>query len=138
METKKYSKTSNAVFSLFYHLIVVVKYRRKFFLNPELVSFLKDTIIEISSKNEVEIIEQECDSDHIHILFKSKPTLDITKYINTLKGVSSRKIREAHKDFLQDKLWGDHFWSPSYFLATSGNVSLEILKNYIETQNENI
>jgi putative transposase len=130
----KLDKTSNSVFSLFYHLIIVVKYRKKVFTNDELVSDLKTIISTISESFQVEIVEQECGDDHIHILFKSKPTLDMTKYINILKGNSSRKIREKHKDFLKDKLWGDSFWSPSYFLATSGNVTIDILKSYVENQ----
>ena len=128
------SKTGNAVFSLYYHLIIVVKYRQKVFVNDNIITDLKTIIEEISKKFDVDIIEQECGEDHIHILFASKPTLDMTKFINILKGHSSRKIRKIHKDFLSDKLWGDSFWSPSYFLSTTGNVTIDILKNYIETQ----
>lgn len=127
-------KTSNAVFSLCYHLVVVVKYRQKVFIKDDIISDLKIIIDKISTDYNVEIIEQECGVDHIHILFRSKPTLDITKYINILKGNSSRKIREKYKDFLKNKLWGDSFWSPSYFLTTTGNVTIDILKTYVENQ----
>jgi len=106
-------KTNNAVFSLQYHLITVVKYRQKVFINNEIVDDLKSITKEIANDFEVKIIEQECGEDHIHILFRCKPTLNITKFINILKGHSSRKIREKYKDFLKDKLWGDSFWSPS-------------------------
>jgi putative transposase len=129
-------KSGNSVFSLFYHLIIVVKYRKKVFVNENLVSDIKDIIQKISESMEVNIVEQECGEDHIHILFKAKPTLDVIKYINLLKGNSSRNIREKYKDFLKGKLWGDHFWSSSYFLATTGNVTIDILKNYIETQRQ--
>lgn len=127
-------KTNNAVFSLCYHFISVVKYRQKVFTSDELVSDLKSIICQIASDFEVEIIEQACGDDHLHILFRTKPTLDMTKFINILKGRSSRMIREKHKDFLKNKLWGDSFWSPSYFLATTGNVTLDILKKYVENQ----
>jgi len=127
-------RTNNAVFSLQYHLITTVKYRQEVFTNDKIISFIKTTISDISKNFDVKILEQECGIDHIHILFRSKPTLDITKFINILKGHSSRKIRDKFKDFLKDKLWGDSFWSPSYFLATSGNVTIDILKNYIEKQ----
>jgi len=130
----KLDKSNNNVFSLCYHLIIVVKYRKTVFENDQLISDLKSIISEISNNMQVEVIEQECGLDHIHILFRSKPTLDIVKYINFLKGNSSRQIREKYKSFLKDKLWGDHFWSPSYFLATSGNVTIDILKAYIENQ----
>lgn len=127
-------KTSNSVFSLCYHLIVVVKYRQKAFTNENLISDTKAIISGIADSMDVEIVEQECGDDHIHILFRAKPTLNITKFINVVKGNSSRKIREKYKDFLKDKLWGDHFWSPSYFLATTGNVTIDILKSYVEDQ----
>jgi len=127
-------KNGNCVYSLHYHLISVVKYRRKVFVNEEIVNDLKEIISNISKKFDVVIIEQECGVDHIHILFKSKPTLDMTKFINILKGHSSREIKSKYKDFLKDKIWGEHFWSPSYFLSTTGNVSIDILKEYIENQ----
>ena len=130
----KLDKTNNAVFSLCYHLITVVKYRQKVFIDKSIVSDVKTITEEISKTFDVQIIEQECGEDHIHILFRSKPTLNITKYINILKGHSSRKIREKYNDFLKDKLWGDNFWSPSYFLSTTGNVTIDILKEYVENQ----
>lgn len=127
-------KTSNAVFSLIYHLIVVVKYRKKVFTSTKLVNSLKTIFDSIASDFDVEIIEQECGVDHVHVLFRAKPTLDMTKFINILKGHSSRAVRKKHKNFLKKKLWGDSFWSPSYFLATTGNVSVDILKEYVENQ----
>ena len=127
-------KTNNAVFSLCYHFITVVKYRQKVFEDETMISDLKNIIDNIANDFEVEIIEQECGNDHLHILFRAKPTLNITKFINSLKGRSSRMLRDKHKEFLKDKLWGDSFWSPSYFLATTGNVTIDILKNYVENQ----
>jgi putative transposase len=112
----------------------VVKYRKEVFISDVLIIDVKTIIESIAADFAVEIIEQECGMDHIHILFRAKPTLDITKFINILKGHSSRAIRKKYKDFLQDKLWGDSFWSPSYFLATTGNVTIDILKQYVEQQ----
>lgn len=130
----KLDKTSNAVFSLLYHLIVVVKYRKKVFTSTPMVSDLKSIFEIIAHDFDVEIIEQECGEDHVHVLFRAKPTLDVTKFINILKGHSSRAVRKKYKDFLKNKLWGDSFWSPSYFLATTGNVTIDILKKYVERQ----
>jgi len=130
----KTDKTNNAIFSLCYHFITVVKYRQKVFENETIISDLKSIIDNIADDFEVEVVEQECGDDHLHILFRAKPTLDITKFINILKGRSSRMLRNKHKDFLKDKLWGDSFWSPSYFLATTGNVTIDVLKNYVENQ----
>jgi putative transposase len=130
----KLDKTGNASFSLMYHFIAVVKYRQNVFENDEIISDLKTIIKQKADNFDVEIIEQECGVDHIHILFRSKPTLEITKFINAIKGHSSRELRKKHKDFLKDKLWGDSFWSSSYFLATTGNVTIDILKQYVENQ----
>lgn len=127
-------KTSNAVFSLYFHFISVIKYRKKVFINENIISDVKNIFENISKDFDVDIIEQECGEDHIHLLFKCKPSLEITKYINIIKGHSSRKIREKYKDFLKDKLWGDSFWSSSYFLATTGNVTIDILREYVENQ----
>jgi len=115
-------------------LIIVVKYRKNVFVEDKIIFSTKEIIDKIASDFDVSIIECECGLDHVHILFRSKPTLDMTKFINILKGHSSRDIRKKHKNFLKNKLWGDHFWSPSYFLSTTGNVTVDVLKTYIENQ----
>jgi putative transposase len=130
----KLDRTNNAVFSLVYHLIVTVKYRKQVFTEPSMISDLKSIFEKIAQDFEVEIIEQECGVDHVHVLFRAKPTLDLTKFMNILKGHSSRAIRKKYRNFLKDKLWGDSFWSPSYFLTTTGNVTIDILKQYVEQQ----
>lgn len=130
----KLDKNCNSVFSLIYHFITVVKYRQEVFTNEEIIADLKTIMEKVADEFSVEIIEQECGADHIHILFRTKPTLDMTKFINFIKGRSSRELRKKYKDFLKDKLWGDSFWSPSYFLATTGNVTIDILKEYVENQ----
>ena len=79
-------RVRNCVFSLQYHMIVVVKYRQKVFVENEIISDMKESIKRIASDFDVELIECECGVDHIHILFRSKPTLDMTKFINILKG----------------------------------------------------
>ena len=130
----KLDKSTNAVFSLNYHFITVVKYRRKVFTNDEIINYLKSIVQQVAEDNDVQIIEQECGDDHIHILFRAKPTLNFKTFIQALKGRSARLLRAQYPDFLKDKLWGKHFWSPSYFLATTGNVTLDVLKEYVESQ----
>ena len=130
----KLDKSTNAVFSLNYHFITVVKYRRKVFVNDDIINSLKSIIEQVSKENDVQVIEQECGEDHIHLLFRAKPTLNFKSYIQALKGRSARALRAEFPDFLKDKLWGEHFWSPSYFLATTGNVTIDVLKEYVESQ----
>jgi len=136
MVTMRYNldRDSHSVHSLHYHFVQCIKYRRKVLCNPEVVDFLKTKIHNISETYEVEVLSIECDKDHFHMIFTTKPTLDIPKYINTIKTITSREIR---KEFPEVKLllWEDTFWSRSYFLATTGQVTLDVLKKYVESQN---
>ena len=129
MELKR---NSNAVYLLNYHIILVVKYRKKIFVNDEIIERAKELMRKISTENDVEVINQECGDDHIHLMVSTKPTLQLTKYINLLKGHSARALRKEF-DF-SEQLYGDSLWSDSYYIATCGNVSLDTLYNYIENQ----
>jgi len=113
-------KVRNCVFSLQYHLIIVVKYRQNVFVEDGIIFDTKTIFEKISNDFDVEILEIECGLDHVHVIFRSKPTLNMTKFINIIKGHSSRDIRKKHKNFLENRLWGDHFWSPSYFFINNG------------------
>jgi len=135
----EYRKVPHRVYSLMYHLIFVVKYRQSVFIEEiGSIEALKTKIIELSENFEVKVVEIECGIDHVHLLISAKPMLDIPKDINTSKGHSSRFLKKAYKMFLQDKLWGAHFWSPSYFISSTGNVSIDILKQYVENQRRKI
>ena len=114
----KLDKGAHSVYALQYHFVQVVKYRRKVLTNDKIVDFLKQKTKEISSTFGVTILNQECDKDHIHIIFKAKPTLNIPKYLNALKTIASREIRRNYPE-MKEKLWNGAFWSPSYFLATT-------------------
>jgi len=131
----KLDRGSHSVYSLQYHLVQVIKYRKKAFDNEKIVDLLKLKINEISTRFQVDVIDIGCDLDHFHMIFKSKPTLDIPKYLNAIKTKTSREIRKTFPE-IKNKLWGDAFWSPSYFLATTGQVTLEQLKKYVENQGE--
>ena len=137
--TKKYmelKRNSNAVYLLNYHLILITKYRKQVFTNNTIVERTKEIMRKISKENNVEIINQECGLDHIHLMVSTKPTTNLTKYINLLKGNSSRALR---KEFdLTDELYGDSFWSDSYYIATAGNVSVDTIYNYIDNQRKKI
>jgi putative transposase len=136
-ETMKYKLDSGAhsVYALQYHLVQCVKYRRQIFDNDGIISLLKQKIMEISDTFHVTVIDIGCDRDHYHMLFRAKPALDIPKYMNAIKTITSREIKRNFPKVKQ-KLWGEAFWSPSYFLATSGQVMLEQLKRYVDGQGE--
>jgi len=125
-------KGAHSVYALQYHLVQVVKYRKKVLENG-VVDLLKQKVREISGRFGVEVLNLECDKDHFHMIFKAKPTLDIPRYINAIKTITSREIQRNFPE-VKRKLWGGVFWSPSYFLATTGQVTLDVLKKYVEGQ----
>ncbi|WP_338826098.1 IS200/IS605 family transposase ISMba18 [Moorella thermoacetica] len=127
-------KGCHAVYNLRFHYVACVKYRRKV-LTPEISDFLKQVNLSVAEKFGVQIIEQETDRDHIHILFASKPQIQLSKFINSLKSVSARLIFRKFPE-VKKQLWGGHFWSPSYFLATVGEVKLEDVKRYVQSQGD--
>lgn len=129
----KLDKSSHAVFSLQYHLVLIIKYRRKALCNDAIRERLKNIIWDLAKQLGIEIIAQEPAEDHTHILFKAKPSTDLVKVVNTLKGVTARYLRKEFPE-LKELLWGDSFWSNSYFLASTGQVSLDVLKKYVEEQ----
>jgi putative transposase len=128
-------KGAHSVYSLNYHYICCVKYRRKIFDTDEIINRLKEINISLAERNDIEILNQETDHDHIHILFKTKQTTKLTKFINSLKGVSSRYLFQEFPE-IKEKLWKGHLWSPSYLLVTTGQVTLDQLKKYVESQGE--
>lgn len=131
----KLDRGAHSVYSLHYHLVIVVKYRRKALYDEVIRERLKQIIWLMAEDLDIEILAQEPAEDHMHILFKAKPTSSITKIVNSIKGASSRQIRlEFPKT--KEYLWGDSFWSDSYFIASTGQVSLDVLMSYVESQME--
>jgi putative transposase len=129
----KLDKGNHSVYALQYHFVQCVKYRKKALVNEAVVDLLKNQVHRISETFAVEALNIEADKDHFHLLFKGHPKLELVKYINAIKTITAREIRRTHPE-LKAIIWGDHFWSPSYFLATTGQVTLDALKRYVENQ----
>jgi Transposase and inactivated derivatives len=128
----KLDNNHHSVFLLWYHLVVVVKYRRKV-IDNEISERLKDIFEYISPSYKISLQEWNHDGDHVHILFRANPKTDINKFIAVYKSASSRLIKKEFP-LIRKKLWKEYFWSRSYCLLTAGGAPLEILKKYIEGQ----
>ena len=127
------NRGNHSVYCLQFHYVACIKYRKKI-LSDTISKRLKEINKSIADSFDIEIIEQETDKDHIHILFSSKPQIEISKFVNSLKSVSARLLFREFPE-IKKQLWKGHLWSPSYFLATTGQVTLDILKKYVESQN---
>jgi putative transposase len=94
MNTNKFDTNKHSVFLLYYHLILVVKYRRKV-INKDISEKLKEMLIEIGGNYGITLLEWISEEDCVHHLFKAKPTTELSKFINAYKSVSSRIIKKA-------------------------------------------
>lgn len=125
---------NHSVFKLYYHLILVVKYRRKVF-NDALCDYASERFETISKKYNITLEEFNHDKDHVHILFRAHPNTDISKFINAYKSSTSRMIKKEYPQ-IKEKLWKSMFWTKRYCLLTSGIVTTELIRKYIETHGD--
>jgi len=134
-KTMKYKldKGSHSIYTIQFHLVMCVKYRRKVLVD-KVSNRLKEIVLEVAKSFGIEVIQQETDLDHIHILFSSRPSIAPSRFVNSLKSVSSRLLRKEFGDYLKQYLWNGKFWSDSYFIASTGQVTLEDIKHYVESQ----
>ncbi|EJQ15494.1 TPA: IS200/IS605 family transposase [Bacillus cereus] len=130
----KLDSNNHSVFLLYYHLVLVVKYRRNVF-DDDMSDYAKDMFVRLSENYNITLVEWNHDVDHVHILFKAHPNTEMTKFINAYKSASSRLIK---RDFPQvkKKLWKEMFWSRSFCLLTTGGSPIDVVKKYIENQSE--
>ena len=125
---------NHSVFLLYYHLILVVKYRRRV-IDQTISQRLKAIFEYISPNYNIRLQEWNHDEDHVHILFKGEPNSELSKFINAYKSASSRLVKKEHPQ-LRKALWKEYFWSRSFCLLTSGGVTIEVVRKYIESQGE--
>ena len=134
MEKSLYRTNRHSCYLLEYHLVVVTKYR-----HPVLTGKLKDRLLELSF-NVIEdywkcrILEISTDKDHIHILFESKPQVQLSKLVNNYKTVTSRILRKEFADELSPYYWKPYFWSDSYFIGCVSDRTREAVRSYIQNQ----
>ena len=126
---------AHSVFILHYHLVLVVKYRRKVF-DDSISDRAKEIFEYIAPGYNITLEEWNHDKDHVHILFRAHPNTQISKFINAYKSASSRLIKKEFPE-IREKLWKEYFWSQSFCLISTGGAPLEVIKQYIETQGEN-
>ena len=121
------------MFLMHVHLVFVTKYRRKVF-TAEVIERLSCIFQSVCADFEAELVECDGEDDHVHLLINYPTKVSVSKLVNSLKGVSSRMIRKENFPTIKSALWGEQLWSPSYFAASCGGASLEIIKKYIENQ----
>lgn len=128
----KLDSNNHSVFSMYYHLVLIVKYRRDVIDNT-ISDYSKEKFISLGENYNITLEEWNHDVDHIHILFKAHPNSELSKFINAYKSASSRLIKKEFPQ-VRNKLWKEMFWSRSFCLLTTGGSPIEVVKKYIENQ----
>ena len=125
---------NHSVFSLNYHLVLVVKYRRKV-IDDTISERLRGIFQYIAPSYNITLKEWNHDIDHVHVLFSAHPKTGLTKFLNAYKSASSRLIKKEYPG-IREKLWKESFWSKSFCLITTGGATIEVIRKYIESQGE--
>jgi putative transposase len=122
----------HCVFNLHVHLVFVTKYRRRVFTKI-ILDRMENVFKTVCNDFEAELIEFDGEKDHVHLLINYPPKVPISKLVNSLKGVSSRLLRNEFPD-LRNNYYKGVLWSPSYFAASCGGAPISVVKQYIQSQ----
>jgi len=129
---KQYRHGSHTVYQCHYHFVFIPKYRKPV-LGGEVGKRLRELIREICKTYDVEILKGHIRPDHVHLLLSVPPTLSPSRVMNAIKGKSSNRLLRDFRT-LNKTFWGRHLWARGYFVATSGNVTDDVIARYIEEQ----
>lgn len=125
-----YKSNNNVVYSCKYHVIWCVKYRRKL-IDADIENRLKEIVFDICAERNTDLIEIECNNDHVHLLVEVDPQYGIDKLVKQMEGRTSRLLRQEF-GILRTRL--PSLWTNSYFVSTVGGATLSVIKQYIENQ----
>ncbi|NRA66213.1 MAG: IS200/IS605 family transposase [Pseudobacteriovorax sp.] len=129
---RKFKSNKNIVFSCIFHVVWVTKYRKKY-LGGDIEKRLKEICLEVSEELNFDIVEMECERDHIHLLIDVDPQFGVHKAVKRMKGRSSRVLRQEFA-ILRQRL--PTLWTNSYFVCSVGGAPMSVIKQYVANQKE--
>lgn len=130
----QYYSKNRKKYLLLYHVIFVVKYRKKI-LSLRIAETLKISLLDIESNSRFKISEMEVDQDHLHLMIDSDPTLSISQIVRRIKQQTTAALWDNHRDYLNSQFWLEAtFWSDGYFASSIGNASIDTVRQYIQNQ----
>ena len=129
---RKYRLGAHTKSDLKVHLVWLPKYRKPV-LTGEVAVRVRDLIRQIAAEHELEIISGKVARDHVHVFVGYRPNQDVSQIMQWLKGISSRVLLQEFPH-LRKRFWGRHFWARGYLAVSSGNITDEMVKEYIEEQ----
>jgi len=127
---EKYRKSTHGIYDLKVHLVWITKYRYPI-LQKKIAIRLRNLVRQICSENDVMIISGNIVPDHVHILVSYPPDISVSKLVQYLKGITSRKLQQEFLE-LSKRYWGQHLWARGFFSVSTGNVTEEMIQDYIQ------
>jgi putative transposase len=124
----------HCTFVMHVHLVFVTKYRHRVFTDTHLTR-MEEIMRAVCADFETELVQFNGQSNHVHLLVNFPPKIAISKLVNSLKGVSSRRMRQEFPDLTRHYWRAQRLWSGSYFAGSVGGPPLNIVQQYIEQQN---
>lgn len=124
-----YRRGRHVVSSLHVHLVFVTKYRRGV-LTDDMIGYLAGVFRKVCEDFGAALVECNGEDDHVHLLIEYPPKVAVSALVNSLKGVSARRLRQRYRV----RTHREHRWSPSYFAASCGGAPLSIIRQYVEQQ----
>lgn len=121
------------VYNLHAHLVFVTRYRRGVFTS-QMLERCEEIMRDVCAGFEAELKEFNGETDHVHLLVHYPPKTALSKLVNSLKGVSSRRLRNEHSEQVDSAIMHGRFWSRSYFAGSCGGAPLTAVRQYIENQ----
>ena len=128
----EYRRSSHAVFRLRYHFVFITKYRKPV-LRGDIAVEVRGLIREICRTHDIEIVKGHVRPDHVHLLLDVPPKWSPSRVMQAVKGKTSHHLLQDRRK-LRREFWGRHLWARGYFVASTGNVSDEMIAEYIENQ----
>ncbi len=127
-----YRHGAHTVFEIHLHLVWITKYRKSV-LRGDVGVRVREIIRQVCREEDVEILKGHVSKDHVHLMVSIAPQVTISRLVQRLKGKSSFKLLSEFAP-LRKVYWGRHVWARGYFCCSTGNVTDEMVKEYIENQ----
>ena len=129
-----YRHGAHTVFEIHLHLVWTTKYRKPV-MGGEVGLRVREVIRQVCRAEEVDILKGHVSKDHVHLFVSIPPQVTISRFVQKVKGKTSHKLLSEFPH-VRKVYWGRHFWARGYFCCSSGNVTDEVIKHYIENQQQ--
>lgn len=123
----------HCVYELKAHLVFLTKYQRSV-LTKRVQADIELIFSDVCKSFDAKLVECNGEKDYVHLLVEYPPKLQLSRLVNSLKGVSARLLKKKAYPEILSNLWGKHLWSRSYYVGSCGGVTLDVIKKYIKDQ----